>query len=196
MNYRRFETGMIVLTAVLALIISLPLKASASEAKEKYDIAMELLKGGEPKSAVLFFDKSIAENSHYWPAYLGRGDALIRLGYKSWAADDYKQALKLNPGCREAQVKLERIAGPRVSSTTRTAGTGSGMLLSSKPANGTAMVEERSDRRREIDAERKAEAARFAHEEAIRTGAGLSPFKSFQGEGTPPMSLSIRQGRN
>ncbi|MBI1271649.1 tetratricopeptide repeat protein [bacterium] len=85
----------------------------ATEAMDKYQIGAELLSKGSAESALFFFDKSIKLNPNYYPAYVKRGDALKKLGKTSWAIEDYKYALKLNPRCSEAKARLGGLSPKR-----------------------------------------------------------------------------------
>lgn len=96
----------------LSVFIACP-ACLASEAMDKYKIGAELLSKGSAESALFFFDKSIKLNPNFYPAYVKRGDALKMLGKTSWAKEDYKYALRLNPRCSEAKAKLGGLSSKR-----------------------------------------------------------------------------------
>lgn len=75
----------------------------AAGAEEKVKLGNRLLNEGYPDQALIFYDQAVDINPHYWPAYLNRGKALLRLGQRRYAMDDFKKALELNPDSAEAR---------------------------------------------------------------------------------------------
>ena len=110
---RKAYRSAITVLAVAAAPLVFPAAANAGEATEKYEIANDLAAHGSYKMSLLFYDKAIKKNRYFWPAYMKRGDALARLGKPGWALDDYRQALKLNPACKEAKRKINRLTSRR-----------------------------------------------------------------------------------
>ena len=62
------------------------------------------------KEAITWYDKVIATDKKYAPAYLNRGYCKEQLGNLKEAAADYRQALTLDPGLEKAAQGLNRIA--------------------------------------------------------------------------------------
>lgn len=75
----------------------------AATAEEKVKLGDKLLKQGYASDALLFYDQAVDLNQYYWPAYLNRGKALLQLGQKRFALDDFKKVLQLNPDSAEAR---------------------------------------------------------------------------------------------
>lgn len=90
--------------------------ALASPATDKVSLGDRLLAQGNAESALHFYDQAVELNASYWPAYLHRGDALMKLGQTRYATDDYRKVLQLYPGCPEA---LMRLHGHNVNRTAR-----------------------------------------------------------------------------
>ena len=98
-----------VLTAAIAgfIVLSLSaLPAHAGSAEEKTRLGNQLLGRGYPNDALIFYDQAVDINPYYWPAYLNRGKALLRLGQRRYAMDDFKKTLQLNPEASEARQYL------------------------------------------------------------------------------------------
>ena len=92
-------------TAIAGFVVlscSLP-PALASSAEEKTRLGNQLLERGYPNDALIFYDQAVDINPSYWPAYLNRGKALLRLGQRRYAMDDFKKTLQLNPDDAEAR---------------------------------------------------------------------------------------------
>ena len=108
-----------VLTAAIAGLVMLScsaLPAHASTAAEKTKLGNQLLGQGLANDALIFYDQAVDINPYYWPAYLNRGKALLRLGQTRYAMDDFKKTLQLNPDASEAR---RYLGGGRRSSATR-----------------------------------------------------------------------------
>lgn len=110
MIYRAIRGKTLFTALAAALALSAP-PAFAGKAMEKYELGNKLLSAGRPKSAIVFYDKCLKLNPSFYPAYIKRGDALAKIGQKSWAQADYKYALKINPRCGEARKKLNALSG-------------------------------------------------------------------------------------
>lgn len=129
-----------VLTAVLASFVVLSWSAHpviAASAEEKTRLGNQLLGHGYPSDALIFYDQAVDINPYYWPAYLNRGKALLRLGQRRYAMDDFKKTLQLNPGASEARRYLgggSRSPGAR--RTKATSATKSAPARKSAPMDG------------------------------------------------------------
>lgn len=96
---RRFA----LILACLVLFLSLWQPVCAATAEEKVKLGNRLLNDGYADQALIFYDQAVDINPHYWPAYLNRGKALLRLGQRRYAMDDFKKTLELNPDASEAR---------------------------------------------------------------------------------------------
>ncbi|HEY9713526.1 MAG TPA: tetratricopeptide repeat protein [Chroococcales cyanobacterium] len=92
------------LAVVLTLVASTPVLAS--EAEDKLTLGDSLMAQGNASAALHFYDQAQALNDSNWKIYVHRGDALMRLGQRQYAIDDYNKALKLYPGCPAALARL------------------------------------------------------------------------------------------
>jgi tetratricopeptide (TPR) repeat protein len=92
----------VLVLAGLVLFLSLLHPVIAATAEEKVKLGNRLLNEGYPDQALIFYDQAVDINPHYWPAYLNRGKALLRLGQRRYALDDFKKTLELNPDATEA----------------------------------------------------------------------------------------------
>ena len=93
--------------------------AMASPAEDKLALGDKLLAAGDASTALHFYDKAIDLNNSSWKAYLHRGDALMKLGERNYAMDDYKKVLQLYPGCPEALSRLHKGSRHSGKRTTR-----------------------------------------------------------------------------
>ena len=102
--------------AVLAYLIAVRLLAVAVPALSAEWLARALVSQGRPAEALEEFRETVRIRPADAVARYNLGNILAGLGRLDEAAVQFREALRLNPGLREAQVRLERLAGERARS--------------------------------------------------------------------------------
>jgi Flp pilus assembly protein TadD len=92
----------------------LRLRADLAEAHD--GLARALVSQGRPAEALEEFRETVRIRPADAVARYNLGNILAGLGRLDEAAVQFREALRLNPGLREAQARLERLAGERARS--------------------------------------------------------------------------------
>ena len=67
-------------------------------AVEAFNQGTTLLRSGQQREAIAYFDEAIRLNPSFSDAYTNRGSAYGNLGQHQRAIKDYDEAIRLNPG--------------------------------------------------------------------------------------------------
>ena len=97
----KLKTGTVLV--FFAIIIGCWQSSVAATAEEKVKLGNQLLSQDYAQGALAFYDQAIDLNPYFWPTYLNRGKALLKLGQRRLAMDDFHKTLELNPDSTEAK---------------------------------------------------------------------------------------------
>lgn len=103
------------LVSAIGLMLGSPGLADFQKAKRNSDFGYRLVSQKKYAEAVNYFAVALKQDSEYWQAWQGLGNAYFFLGHKGKALDAYFKALELNPDNPTLKKFVLRLTPPKKS---------------------------------------------------------------------------------